>query len=170
MNAPLATIVVEFGEGADSTALVVVELDEAVNRDSEGKPTTSFRPGDEPGFVVHYDQAALRIDRVKSSSGMIVDNGRASRERKQQVRFTAQGKPITLPHIPASGVSVDWYGNAPTISQAGRQVTASGSLPAIGEAAYNIACHAYRLVPPKLSLAENQNYPVLVVVYMESAA
>ena len=169
MSAPLATIVVEFGEGADSTALVVVELDDAVNRDSEGKAITSFHPGDEPGFVVHYDPAALRIDRVKASSGMIVDNGRASRERKQQVRFTGPGKPITLPHIPASGVSVDWYGNAPTISQADRQITAAGSLPAIGEAAYNIACHAYRLVPPPLSLAENESYPILVVIYMETA-
>ena len=169
MSAPLATIVVEFGEGADSTALVVVELDDAVNKDADGKTTSSFHPGDEPGFVVHYDPAALRIDWVRASSGMIVDNGEVSRVRKQRVQLTAPGKPVTLPHIPAAGVSVDWFGNAPTISQAGRQVTASGSLPAIGEAAYTISCHAYRLAPPPLELADNQRYPVLVVVYMESA-
>ena len=169
MSDVLATIVVEFGEGVDSTALVVVELDDAVNRDSEGKPTSSFHPGDEPGFVVHYDPAALRIDRVKCSSGMVIDNGPVSRVRKQQVQFVVPGKPVSLPHIPASGVSVDWYGNAPTISQAGRQLTASGILPAIGQANYSINCHAYRLAPPPMSLAENESYPVLIVVYMEAA-
>ena len=169
MSNVLATVVVEFGDGVDSSALVVVELDDAVNRDADGKPNSSFHPGDEPGFVVHYDPAALRIDRVRCSSGMIVDNGRVSRARKQRVQFTGPGKPVSLSHIPASGVSVSWYGNASTISQAGRQVTAAGTLPAIGEAAYTINCHAYRLVPPPLILAENETYPILVVVYMESA-
>ena len=32
-----ATIVVEFGSGADSSAFVAVELDDVLNRDSEGE-------------------------------------------------------------------------------------------------------------------------------------
>ena len=164
----LATVVVEFGEGADDGALVVVELDDAVNLDVDGKVKTSFYPGDRPGFIIHFDDTALRVGEIRCSSGMVTGGIMVSRSRTQQVQFASPGSAVDLPHIPAGGVSVAWYGRSPTLSQDGRRLTASGDLPAIGEASYSIRCLAYTLVPPPLSLVGDATWPVLVVVTMEA--
>ena len=166
----MATVVVEFGDGADSGALVVVELDDMVNLDRDGKPKTRFFPGDEPGFIVHYDQAALRIGRVSASSGQVVDVGAVTRARTAQVNFPVPGERQELPHIPAGQISWRWYGNAPAIGQDGRSIVPSGDLPAIGDADYTISCRAYRLIPPPLDLSGDETWPVLVVVTMEDAS
>jgi hypothetical protein len=165
-----AIIVIEFGEGVDSTALAVIELDDAVNIGADGKPKSQFAPGEAAGFVVHYDPAALRIDRVASSSGMVVDRGEVVRDRSTMVQLVSD--PVTLPHIPAGGVSIAWMGNAPAIDQDGRRLSSADTarLPAIGTASYRINCHAYRLEPPVMSLADGEQWQVLVVVYMEAAA
>lgn len=165
----LATVVVEFGEGADDGALVVVELDDTANLDADGKVKTSFHPGDRPGFIVHYDEAALRVGEIRCSSGMVTGGTMVSRSRSQQVQFASADAAVDLPHIPAGGVSVAWYGHSPILSQDGRRVTASGDLPAIGEASYSIRCLAYTLIPPPLSLSDDETWPVLVVVTMEAA-
>ena len=168
-----STIVVEFGAGVDSGALVVVELDDEVNLGEDGEVKTSFVPGDEPGFLVHYDTSALRITRVACSSGMVVDLGHVIRTRVQQVEFTAAEQPQDLPHIPAGGVSWNWYGNSPAVNQDGRTLTAFGTdaeFPAIGEAEYPVSCRAFRLIPPSLALQDGQQYLILVTVYMEAAA
>jgi len=65
-----ATVVVEFGHGVDSGALVVVELDEVLNLDLDGNEKTSFSPGDTPYFLVHHD-SSVRIGAIKSSAGMV---------------------------------------------------------------------------------------------------
>ena len=159
------TIVVEFGTGADSSALVVIELDDQVNIGADGKTKTSFVPGDEPGFIVHFDPAALRIESVKSSSGMVVDQGNVSRARTKSMQFSATD-PQTMTHIPAGSVNGTWYGNDPVISVDGRQITPTGIIPAIGEIAYTIAARAYKLIPPPLELGQDDTWPVLVVVTM----
>ena len=43
-----ATVVVQFGQGADSNALVVVELDGEMNRTADDEEKTQFFPGDRP--------------------------------------------------------------------------------------------------------------------------
>ena len=54
-----ATIVVEFGTGADSSAFVAVELDDHLNKDADGETKTQFNPGDQVWFWVQHD-ASLR--------------------------------------------------------------------------------------------------------------
>ncbi len=167
-----STIVVEFGTGVDSGALVVVELDDEVNLGEDGEVKTSFVPGDEPGFLVHYDTSALRITRVACSSGMVVDLGQVTRTRVQQVEFTVAEQPQDIPHIPAGGISWNWYGNSPAVNQDGRTLTAIGDdaeFPAIGEATYHVSYQAYKLIPPTLTLDDDEQYPVLITVYMETA-
>ena len=61
-----ATVVVQFGQGANSSALVVVELDGEVNRTADGEEQTQFFPGDRPVWLVHHD-ASVRIGSVACS-------------------------------------------------------------------------------------------------------
>lgn len=163
-----ATVVVQFGDGADSSALVVVELDEVMNVDLNGEEKTSFVPGDIPYLLVHHD-ATVRIGQVACSSGMVSPVAMVSRERSQQLQWPDAADSQELPHLPAGVVSWKWYGNVPLITRDGRTLTASGAIPAIGEASYAIDCHQYRLIPPVLELAADESYPVLIVITMEAA-
>lgn len=172
------TIVVAFGEGADSSALVVVELDDQKNLDADGNVKTQFNPGDRPSFIVHYDKSVLRLDRVLCSSGMVTGGNEELRDKDQQMSF-ANDQGQDLPHIPAGPVGWEWYGNSPPVGLDGRRVTVldrlsqatiGAAIPAIGNVTYKILADVYTLIPPPLTLAEDENWPVLVVVYMEPAA
>jgi len=163
-----ATIIVEFGVGVDSGALVVVELDEAMNLDQNGEEKTSFNPGDVPYFLVHHD-ASVRIGAVRSSSGMVSGGTVVSRERSQQMQWVKADDQQDLPHVPANTPVWQWWGNVPQINRDGRTVTASGTgIPAIGEATYIIEARQYQLTPPPMELADDDTYPVLIVIYMEA--
>lgn len=165
-----STIVVEFGESvAGDQEFVVVELDDAVNVGADGKARTSFTPDDRPGFIVHYDETRLRIDRVECSDGSVSSGSLVSRSRARQMSFTNTDDSQELGHIPDGDVDFEEYGNNPAVVQDGRKLRAAGQVPAIGEATYSIRCRAYRLTPPTLELAYDESYQVLVVVYMEAA-
>ncbi len=163
-----STIVVEFGEGVDSSELVVVELDGEVNLDADGKEKTSFSPDDTPGFIVHYDETKLRIDRVECSDGSVSSGSLVTRSRVRQLSFTNTDDSQELAHIPDGEVVFEEHGNNPAIVVDARKVKAAGQVPAIGKATYDIRCRAYRLTPPDLELEGDQTYPILVVVYMEA--
>lgn len=162
-----ATVVVQFGQGADSNALVVVELDGELNRTADDQEKTQFFPGDRPVWLVHHD-ATVRISSVACSSGMIQPLGQVTRTRSQQMPFPA-GEAVELPYVPAGGVSVQWYGNNGALSRTGRSVRATGSVPAIGEVSYPVRFAQYRLIPPSLSLSGEETWPILIVVTMEAA-
>jgi len=162
-----ATIVVQFGDGADSSALVKVELDGLTNVDADGKEKTQFYPGDHPVFLVHHD-ATLRLDHIEVSSGMVQDLGSVTRERTQQLSFAAiEGQ--ELEYLPTGSVAVAWYGNDGTLQVTGRSVLPAGVVPAICTVTLQAAFRQFRLIPPALTLAEGQEWPVLVVVHMEAA-
>ena len=162
-----ATVVVQFGQGANSSALVLVELDGELNRTADDQEKTQFFPGDRPVWLVHHD-ATVRIGSVACSSGMIQPLGQVTRTRTQQMQFPA-GEAMDLPYVPAGAVSVQWYGNNGGLVQTGRSVRATGSVPAIGEVSVPVRFSQYRLIPPALSLAGEETWPVLIVVEMEAA-
>ena len=162
-----ATIVVQFGQGANSSALVVVELDGELNKDSEGNEKTQFVPGDRPVWLVHHD-STVRIGSVACSSGMIQPLGQVTRTRSQQMQFPAR-EATDLPHNPSGNPTVRWYGNNGALSRTGRSVRATGTIPAIGEVGYPVQFHQYRLIPPSLSLSGEETWPILIVVTMEAA-
>lgn len=162
-----ATIVVQFGQGANSSALVVVELDGELNTDSEGNEKTQFVPGDRPVWLVHHD-ATVRIGSVACSSGMIQPLGQVVRTRTQQLSFPSR-EATDLPYVPAGGVSARWYGNNGSLTVSGRSVRATGAVPAIGEVSVPVRFQQYRLIPPTLSLSGEETWPILIVVTMEAA-
>jgi hypothetical protein len=162
-----ATVVVEFGTGADSSALVVVELDDEMNKNSKGEEITTFEPGMLAYFLVHYDTSLLYIGSVKSSSGGVTGGSLVSRSRKQQLSFTQVDEGQDLPHIPSGSVSYEWYGNAPSVTANGRNLKAD-FVPAICDATYSIGAKQYCLIPPEMSLVGDEQYPVLIVITMEA--
>jgi len=164
-----ATVVVEFGHGVDSGALVLIELDEVMNLDLNGEEKTSFNPGDTPYFLVHHD-SSVRIGSIKSSAGMVSGGNAVSRARSQQMQFTNIEDSQDLPHIPAGALAWTWWGNDPVIDQDGRTLKATGTkIPAIGEVSYSIQASQYNLTPPPMTLTDDETYPILIVIYMEAA-
>jgi len=156
-----ATLVIQFGTDADSSAVALIELDDIAN---DGK--TSFSPGDTPYFLVHYDKSKLRIDHLTASSGGIQSTGTVTRERTQELSFATTEKQ-DLPYIPES-VTFSSFG-AGSFTSAGRSVTPTGGVPCIGTAVMQVSFQQYVLNPPALALADGETYSILIVVYMEPA-
>lgn len=164
-----ATIVVEFGQGADSSAFVAVELDDTLNRDAAGEVKTQFQPGDEVWFWLQWDETALRLDRIRATSGQVVACGSASRTREQQCTWTGD-EAIELAHIPAGAPSLKWYGTVGTgLSRDGRRLRVTGGTPCTADAVVPIAVHLYRYVPPPMTLGEGETWRTVIVAYMEAA-
>lgn len=163
-----ATIVVEFGQGADSSAFVAVELDDTLNVDGEGEAKSQFGPGDEVWFWLQHD-VSLRVGRIACTSGMVVDCGLARRQREQELTWTGE-EAVELSHIPAAAPVLTWHGNVGTgLSRDGRSMRITGNLPCTADAVIPIDVHLYRFVPPALSLAAGRTYRVVVVIHMEEA-
>lgn len=165
------TIVVEFGESVSDSAFVVIELDDYVNQDEQGEVYTTFLPDESAAFLVHFDAAELRIDRVESSDGSIAGGNTVTRSRTQQLQFTNIEDDEQLPYLPSNEPTPVWYGNAPGVTRDNRNIRAGGEpLPAIGDFTFNIQAVSYVLSPPAgLVLDDDETYPVLAVVYMEAA-
>lgn len=168
MSTVSGTLVVEFGEGADSSAFVALELDETLNLDEDGEEKTRFDPGDEVWFWVQHADT-LQIDRIAATSGMVVDCGVVRRERLQELTFTGTDA-IELSHLPAANPSYTWYGNVGAgLARSGRSVSVSGNTPCTCDATIPIDVHLYRFVAPALTLADEATYRVVIVVYLEAA-
>jgi len=163
-----STIVVEFGDGADSSGFVALELDETINLDSDGNVKTSFDPGDEVWFWLQHADT-LRVGSVAATSGMVVACGIARRSREQELTFAGDGSQ-TLSHIPARNPEYTWYGNVGSgMSRDGRTLTVAGNIPCTCDAVIPIDVHLYRFIPPPLELADEATYRVVIVVTMEAA-
>jgi len=64
MSSSTLTAVGHFGDNIGSvTGLIIVELDEAMHLDAEGKTITRFGPEDQVFFIIHTD-AKITIKRV----------------------------------------------------------------------------------------------------------
>lgn len=164
-----ATIVVEFGSGADSSAFVAVELDDTLNIDSEGEVKSQFVPGDQVWWWVQHDPS-LRIDRIACTSGMVVPAGTVSRTRDQELTWTTAEEGQELSHIPSGNPTLRWYGNTGQgLSRDGRKLSLTGGLPCTADATIPIQVQLYRYVPPPMNLSGEQTWRSVIVIYMEAA-
>jgi hypothetical protein len=162
-----ATVVIKFGEGADSSSTAVVELDDSRNLTPEGEVKSTFAPGDIVWFLVHHSPA-LRIGTVVPTDGFVVYQGRTQFAKQSQQLF-ADSEAVSLSYLPAGGVDATWYGRASNLTQTGEKLVASDP-PAIGDMGFSIEGALYMLQTPSVTLEEDQTYPVAVVVTMEADA
>lgn len=167
------TIVVKFGESVSSADqnLFVVELDDELNTETvDGKQQVKnqFYPGDEIYFLMHYDHAKLVVKAIKTTDGQVVVMGQVCRSKTNEMLFEAPDEPLELQHTPSSGLSAEWYGRTSVLTRSGRSVTAA-STPCIGDLTYTYMATSCKLVPPALTLAVDEEYPIAIVIYVEAA-
>lgn len=159
-----ATLVIEFGEGADSGALVVVELDSELNNQQ-----TQFAPGTEVWWWLHHD-SSLRLGSVICSAGTTIESGTATRTRTEDLTFTDQERTAQLSCVPSSPPTFSWFGNQGAgVTVNGRNVSVTGGLPCTGAAAYPIQVRLFRYIPPPMTLGPDETFRVVIVVTMEAA-
>lgn len=157
------------GQGADSdsTPHTACIPDPVLNRevvDGVEQEKTSFAPGDLYYFLVQYDPT-LAIAQITSSSGSVAQYGAVTRQHEQTIELPTADDPVGLSYTPSASPSVRWYGNAPALSRDGRDLSwSSGPLPAIGVATYQSVWTSCRLTPPSMTLAEGEDWPVLIVI------
>lgn len=164
---------IEFSDAAkDSGLFAAMIADFQRNRgiDSDGKDVekTSFNPGDIYHFLVQHDPG-LRLTDVRSSWGSVQSLGAATRTHEgEDIQLAEAEDERETGYIPSGPVAATWYGNSPAIANTGRDIRyQSGSLPAIGKISYLAVWHGYRLVPADLELDEGEEWPVLIVAYMD---
>jgi hypothetical protein len=160
------TIVVKFGDSVASGALCLVELDEKMNVDGEGKAKSQFYPGDPVYFLVHHDPT-LQITAIGCTSGQVVAQGTVSRDHKEDVFFLAPDEAHETPHNVAGGVTGKWYGRASALTMTGRSLLAPGA-PCIGSISYSFTARLFQFLPPAMTLAVDETWPVGIVITVEA--
>ena len=166
-----AVLKIEFaGAGADSGLHMAAIADFERNietMDGKRQEKTSFYPGDIFHFLIQFD-AKLYISKVRSSWGAVQALGPVSRQHEDSIELRGPGDDKSLSYTPAGSVAVRWYGNAPQLNTIGRQLSyRSGPLPAIGTLSYQSRWQSFRLIPAALSLGQDEEWPVLIVAYLE---
>lgn len=166
-----AVLKIEFaGAGADSGLHMAAIADFERNIetvDGKRQEKTTFYPGDMFHFLLQIDPK-LYVQDLRSSWGSVQPLGIVTRPHDESIELSRPGDDKTISYTPAGPVSPRWYGNAPYLNVVGRQLTyRSGPLPAIGELRYSSAWQSYRLVPAALSLGPDDEWPVLIVAYLE---
>lgn len=167
-----STIVVNFGSGTSAdTDFVKVELDDILNVDSAGETISSFSPGDSVYFLVQHGDT-VKVGDVKSTSGSIsLQSSSVSREREQQLFFTTGLDTDTLEYDYIGTYTDVWKGNTAqtTVAVGGRTITPNGgTYPAISDSIINAEFISYKLTSDVPTLAEDEDYPVGIVVYIEA--
>lgn len=159
------SLVVRFGSGADSSALVRLELDDVLN---DGK--TSFSPGDTINIRLHHD-SSVQLGRMLSTDGMMAWQGHGLRQISEQFLFAEPDDVHQLSCVPASSLSTGFYGREATglLRSSSRDVVISGGdLPSLAAIDYQADFLLYRLLAPEMELSDDESYPIYIVAYMES--
>jgi hypothetical protein len=171
MGKIVASIVVRFGDGADSSAFFKVELDNLINLDDSGEPKRSFAPGDKINFLVQHGPE-LRIREVRATDGQISDSGQVVRQREDSFLFAANEATQQLSYLTTDRLDIRWYGRqAAELRRSDRDLTASGgSYPCRALLKYHAPFHGFALHAPEIDLAEDETYPVDIVVYFDEVS
>lgn len=167
-----ASIVVDFGDGAPGDdELVVVEFNEdhSNNLDSDGEVKNSFRPGEQPVFMVNHSPA-LRIESVKCTDGSVrLSGNNLTKERDKEVLFTTLESKDSLGYSEPVLTTIEWFGNTGNLIINNSQAElVTGTIPCLGHVTYDVVFNSeYILTPPTLSLEGDETYKIVVVIYME---
>ena len=169
------TILVSFNDGTDSDEyLTLAELDDVLNIDSNGDVKTSFGEGDEPYFRFHCSDN-IQLDAVASTLGSLINIGTANRVKESSNVFASRDDDAldshTLPVVPSS-YSVTYEGNVGSLlseTTTGGLVTLSRRTSHTPFSAFFLSSYRatiFQLVPPALSLGDDETFNIYVVFYV----
>ena len=168
MSEVVASLVVRFGEGADTSALVAMELDDTMNIDDAGEVKSEFRPGDNIFFLIHHD-SKLRIESVKATGGQIEAQGYVIRERSNELLWAGLDEK-QLSYLPSGDLVPEWYWREGTgLKRTGREASITdGGLPVEALIKYDVSFHLYRLVTPVVELEPEEKKKITIVAELEA--
>lgn len=159
------SIVVRFGDAAASTAKVVIEPDETLNRDADGNILSEFPPDTPFYFLVQIDDT-VQVTSITTSDGRISDRGTVTRNKTQRQVFI-DTNPVALPTIPAGPVTPSWYGRSPNLTISGVEVSVD-DIPAIAELTWQARMESYMLTPPDIDLEKDEKYYIVILLEVSS--
>lgn len=171
-----ATIVVHFGDDVEAGAFAVAMLDDELNVDGQGEPLTSFAPGSEIYFLVQHEPA-LVITRIAATDGQVVAQPQKYYAVTDRLDFAedydaaadSSGGEQQLSMIPAGAITPTPYGRVATaIRYAGRLVRVLGGTPVKYDFAYRARVRSWKLLAPNVALAEGEEWPITIHIYMEA--
>lgn len=163
MAVVLDTIVVRFGDSvAADTQFASVFLDSTLNRDDEGNAKTRFFPGDRVYLLAHLEPG-LSISRIATTSGDYSILGTVGRSERTRAFFVDTETTVSLSHYPASTIDAVWFGRTASVTSSGREARANNA-PVIGDIIYTYNAISIEIIPPPLELADDDEYPLGVVV------
>lgn len=163
----LDTIVVKFGEGVDSSnANISILLDVVLNGVIDGVEKTSFHPG-EICYLLAHIPTPYKLDRITYTSGDVSVLGVVERSVKERIFFSDADTEVQLSFLPSSGIAINWFGRSATITKKGSDLSATEeTVPAIGDATYKYKAYSLRVAPPSISLGEDEDWPLGIVIWV----
>lgn len=174
MAVDIETIVINFGDGSvvtDGSASLIVDQEQI--EDIYGEDKNSFQPGDNIWFIAHID-SNLRIVSCQCSGGDIISRGYVDRVEETEGSFVAITTPdvatgFELSYVPVGGITTSFYDNVATYTLVGKLIEVTGGeLPAIAAITYNTRPTQYELVPPSITLVDDDDsHPILIVLFVE---
>jgi hypothetical protein len=159
------SLVVSFGVGANSDALVVLELDDELNGD-----VTSFAPGDDIFFRLHHDET-VQLGKMLSTDGQVASQGSGTRTIDGQLLFAEIDDSHDLPYLVSSGFEYQFLGREATGLKRSNNRTVTitgGDLPSLAVVSYSASFSFFKLITPDVTLEDDESYPITVVAYMEA--
>lgn len=166
----LATVVIDFGTAAPS-ASAIAELDALLNVDALGEAKSSFAPGDSVYLLVAPGPDLLVRD-VRCTLGVSgVLLGTVAHEQRERLAFRNTIDQQALRCSPDSEPAPTWYGQTGrTLARTDTAMTVAGNVPCIADVTYQASFSSYRVDLPVFPLAEEEEFPAEIVVYLEEAA
>lgn len=167
MNTP-ATLVLEFGEDVDISAVAVAEFDPVRNVDADGNTKTSFIIDVDKliYFLVHLEPG-LVVEWTRATNGSVDYLGldRQVREEQCSFSFDQDAKYKDLQYIPYGNPDSFFYGNTPDLLPIrGRRLSVDGDngLPAVADVSYKVEFHSFCFhAPTGVEIREGKTaYPI----------
>ena len=171
-----ASIVVEFGTSDPSDDdILVIELDDKHpnNLDSDDKVKSQFSPGppaDKPVFLIHHAPTVEITEIVLSSGSINLIGSSIKRDRELDLQWiNDEENPSTGYWEPTlNSGDITFYGNSFPVKVDGTKIVPStvGKYPAVAKATVEVNFNwQYMLTPPSMTLADDETYPISIVVY-----
>lgn len=168
-NTITTSIVIDFKSSSEGDALLTAEVDGYPEVDGGlNKGETSFKPGDQPAYLVFYSSNVSILDHVTSLSGGAgyLSLGTRLVDVEEFVTF-ANEKEVSLSKPAASSVSVTWYGTnlgSVTLNDSKTKLQVASEGVAVAKVSYKATAHQFRLTGNAGIPSGTKEYQILVYI------
>lgn len=169
------TILVSFNSGSGADSVILAELDDILNVDSDGEVKTTFGQDDTP-YLRFNSSSNVTLDAVVATAGSTIDLGLESRSKSDDQLFSSRDDDdmteYNFPVIPTS-YAVTYTGRTGGYSE---EVGVGGAVTLVGDTTVtpflatidsNYSARIFQLIPPDMDLDDvDATYMIYVVFYV----